>query len=47
MKVLSDTALAKFCKIREKYDPQCLFPNYKKFIEAQDKFNRQKNMARL
>lgn len=39
MKVLSDTALAKFLKIRQKWDPTGLFPNYKKFVQAADKMN--------
>lgn len=39
-KVMSDTALAKFLKIRQKWDPKGLFPNYKKFIETHDKINR-------
>jgi|SRR5688572_15865054 hypothetical protein len=39
-KVLSDTALAKFLRIREKWDPQSLFPNYKKFIQTHDKINK-------
>jgi len=39
MKVLSDTALAKFLKIRQKWDPVGLFPNYKKFVAATDKMN--------
>ncbi|KAJ9642673.1 hypothetical protein H2204_002321 [Knufia peltigerae] len=39
MKVLSDTALAKFLRIREKWDPKGLFPNYKTFIRAHDKMN--------
>jgi len=37
---MSDTALAKFLKLREKWDPQGLFPNYKKFIETHEKINR-------
>ncbi|KAH7165256.1 oxidoreductase, FAD-binding protein [Dactylonectria macrodidyma] len=46
-KVLSDTALAKFLKIREKWDPKELFPNYKKFVKAHDKINRLQNKAQL
>lgn len=37
---MSDTALARFLEIREKWDPKGLFPNYKKFIETRDKINR-------
>ncbi|KJK79276.1 hypothetical protein H634G_05516 [Metarhizium anisopliae BRIP 53293] len=36
-RVLSDTALAKFLKIREKWDPQGLFPNYKALVKTHDK----------
>ncbi|KAK0383884.1 hypothetical protein NLU13_7976 [Sarocladium strictum] len=39
-KPMSDTALARFLEIREKWDPKGLFPNYKKFIETRDKINR-------
>lgn len=46
-KVMSDTALAKFLKIREKWDPKELFPNYKKFVKAHDKINRLQNKAQL
>jgi hypothetical protein len=44
---LSDTALAKFLKIREKYDPKGIFPNYKKFIKAHEKMNKLESMHRL
>lgn len=37
---MSDTALAKFLEIREKWDPMGLFPNYKKIIITRDKINR-------
>ncbi|KAF5025076.1 hypothetical protein F66182_2845 [Fusarium sp. NRRL 66182] len=46
-KVLSDTALARFLKIREKWDPNELFPNYKTFIRAHDKINRLKARSEL
>ncbi|RSL45663.1 hypothetical protein CEP54_014184 [Fusarium duplospermum] len=46
-KVLSDTALAKFLKIREKWDPNELFPNYKAFVRAHDKINRLQNRSQL
>lgn len=37
---MSDTALAKFLGIRQKWDPVGLFPNYKKLIITRDKINR-------
>ncbi|KAF9888272.1 hypothetical protein FE257_008842 [Aspergillus nanangensis] len=46
-KVMSDTALAKFLKIREKWDPQGLFPNYKAFVRAHEKMNKLENRAVL
>ncbi|SPO05415.1 related to 6-hydroxy-D-nicotine oxidase [Cephalotrichum gorgonifer] len=46
-KVMSDTALAKFLKIREKWDPKGIFPNYKKFIETHNKVNRGLNKAKI
>ncbi|KAH8703029.1 oxidoreductase, FAD-binding protein [Talaromyces proteolyticus] len=46
-KVFSDTALAKFLKIRAKWDPKELFPNYKKFVQAHDKINRLQNKPSL
>lgn len=36
---MSDTALAKFLEIRQKWDPKGLFPNYKKLIITRDKIN--------
>lgn len=39
-RVLSDTALTKFLKIREKYDPNSIFPNYRKFIMAYEKMEK-------
>ncbi|TPX18105.1 uncharacterized protein E0L32_011829 [Thyridium curvatum] len=47
-RVLSDTALAKFLKIREKWDPKGLFPNYKKIVQTHEKMARlEKQGARL
>lgn len=46
-KVLSDTALAKFLEVREKWDPWGLFPNYKKFIQTHDKINRMQAQGKL
>lgn len=46
-KVLSDTALAKFLRVREKWDPNELFPNYKAFVRAHDKINRLQNRSQL
>ncbi|RSL38637.1 hypothetical protein CEP53_014707 [Fusarium sp. AF-6] len=46
-KVLSDSALAKFLKIREKWDTNELFPNYKAFVRAHDKINRLQNRSQL
>ncbi|PYH40225.1 FAD-binding oxidoreductase [Aspergillus saccharolyticus JOP 1030-1] len=33
-RVITDTALQKFLQIRDKYDPQGLFPNYQAFVRA-------------
>lgn len=44
---MSDTALAKFLRIREKYDPKELFPTYKAFIKASEKINKLQNKSRL
>ncbi|KAF9774580.1 hypothetical protein IL306_007393 [Fusarium sp. DS 682] len=46
-KVLSDTALAKFLRIREKYDPKELFPTYKAFVKTSEKINKLQNKSRL
>lgn len=40
MRVLSDTALAKFLNIREQYDPKGLFPNYKAFVKTHAKIKK-------
>ncbi|KAF2099879.1 oxidoreductase, FAD-binding protein [Rhizodiscina lignyota] len=47
MKVMSDTALARFLRIRAKWDPNELFPNYKKFVETHDKINRLQSQCQL
>lgn len=44
-RVMSDTALEKFLKIREKWDPKGLFPNYKKFIETHEKIRQMEAKA--
>lgn len=44
---MSDTALEKFLEIRRKWDPQGLFPNYKKFIETHERINRELNSSKL
>ncbi|TPX08044.1 uncharacterized protein E0L32_010244 [Thyridium curvatum] len=46
-KVMSDTALARFLKIREKWDPKGIFPNYKKFIETHNKINQGLHKAKI
>ncbi|KAF5575480.1 6-hydroxy-D-nicotine oxidase [Fusarium pseudocircinatum] len=46
-KVMSDTALAKFLRIREKYDPKELFPTYKAFVKTSEKINKLQNKSRL
>ncbi|PYH80560.1 hypothetical protein BO82DRAFT_403344 [Aspergillus uvarum CBS 121591] len=46
-RVLSDTALAKFLKIREKYDPQGLFPNYRAIVRTHAKMDKLDSRAKL
>ncbi|RAK71444.1 FAD-binding oxidoreductase [Aspergillus fijiensis CBS 313.89] len=46
-RVLSDTALARFLKIREKYDPQGLFPNYKAIVRTHAKMDKLDSLAKL
>ncbi|RMZ84309.1 hypothetical protein DV738_g502, partial [Chaetothyriales sp. CBS 135597] len=46
-KVLTDTALARLLEIRAKYDPNELFPNYKKFVQTHDKINKLEAQAKL
>jgi hypothetical protein len=44
---MSDTALAKFLQIRAKWDPNDMFPNYKKFIKTNEKINKLLNKPSL
>jgi hypothetical protein len=44
---MTDTALAKFLKIREKWDPNGLFPAYKKIVETHDRVNKLQSKALL
>lgn len=37
---MSDTALAKFLQIRTKWDPNDLFPTYKRFIKTHEKIDK-------
>ncbi|KAH8745299.1 oxidoreductase, FAD-binding protein [Diaporthe sp. PMI_573] len=46
-KPLSDAALSRFLEIRKEWDPNDLFPNYKKLIETQDKINKAAFRANL
>lgn len=46
-KVLSDSALARFLQIREKYDPKGLFPTYKYFVKTHEKINKLQAQSKL
>ncbi|KAK7214369.1 hypothetical protein V2G26_002372 [Clonostachys chloroleuca] len=46
-KVMSDVALEKFLKIRQRWDPQELFPNYKKIIATHHKVNNSVVKAKM
>ncbi|KAM5370246.1 hypothetical protein ACJZ2D_008649 [Fusarium nematophilum] len=39
-KTMSDKALARFTQIREKWDPDGLFPMYKSYVVTRDKMNK-------
>ncbi|CAG9955604.1 unnamed protein product [Clonostachys rosea f. rosea IK726] len=46
-KVMSDIALEKFLKIRQRWDPKELFPNYKKIIATHQKVNNSVVKAKM
>ncbi|KAH8886572.1 oxidoreductase, FAD-binding protein [Thozetella sp. PMI_491] len=46
-KVLTDTALAKFLTIRQKWDPNSLFPTYKAFVKTHEKINQLQKRGKL
>ncbi len=37
---MTDSALARFLDIRAKWDPNGLFPNYKRFVETHEKMRK-------
>jgi hypothetical protein len=44
---MSDIALEKFLKIRQRWDPKELFPNYKKIIATHQKVNNSVVKAKM